>query len=121
MSKQPVGFRASEGTAAVFVRVPLSAAQKLDQAAAELGRPKRAIVAELLQTLDPSEPAVAVGRYSFRAAEEEVLTLEEAAALLRVERAAVEDLAERGKVPARKLGGDWRFSRRAILDWLAGS
>ena len=105
----------------MFVRVPVSAARKLEQASADLGRPKRAIVADLLQTLDPQAANVAVGRYSFRAVEEEVVTLDEAATFLRVEAPALAELAERGKVPGRKLGGEWRFSRRALLDWLAGS
>jgi excisionase family DNA binding protein len=121
MSKQPLGFRAEEETAAVFVRVPVSAARKLDQASVDLRRPKRHIVTELLYALEPDQAGVTVGRYSFRSAEEEVLTLEEAAALLRVEPDALVELAERRRIPGRKLGGAWRFSRRALLDWLAGA
>jgi excisionase family DNA binding protein len=29
------------------------------------------------------------------------------------------ELAERGELPARRIGDSWRFSRRALLDWLA--
>ena len=50
----------------------------------------------------------------------EVLTEDEAAQLLRVERAALLDLALTGQVPARKVGNGWRFSRAALLGWLAG-
>ena len=32
--------------------------------------------------------------------------------------AAVTKLAERGKVPARRVGGDWRFSAAEIHHWL---
>lgn len=28
--------------------------------------------------------------------------------------------AQRGNLPARKVGREWRFSKKAILDWLAG-
>lgn len=50
----------------------------------------------------------------------EVLTPNEAALLLRVDRATLLDLAQTGQVPARQVGGQWRFSRAALLGWLAG-
>lgn len=50
----------------------------------------------------------------------EVLTPNEAALLLRVELATLLDLAQTGEIPARQLGGEWRFSRAAVLGWLAG-
>ena len=50
----------------------------------------------------------------------EVLTEDEAAALLRVERDALLDLALSGQVPGRMVGDGWRFSRAALLGWLAG-
>ncbi len=40
------------------------------------------------------------------------------AAYLHMSPAAVVKLAERGKVPARRVGGDWRFSAAAIHHWL---
>ena len=49
---------------------------------------------------------------------EEVLTLAEAAAYLRVEEAALAELAEAGSLPARKISGGWRLSKRALNDWL---
>lgn len=48
----------------------------------------------------------------------EVLDLDEAAALLRVGREVVRKLAEADRIPARRLGEAWRFSRTALLDWL---
>jgi excisionase family DNA binding protein len=51
----------------------------------------------------------------------EVLTLEEAAELLRVTPAALRLDAEAGHVPGREVGGEWRFSRAALLAWLAGA
>lgn len=50
----------------------------------------------------------------------EVLTMDEAALLLRVERGALLDLALTKQVPGRMVGNQWRFSRAALLGWLAG-
>jgi hypothetical protein len=32
---------------------------------------------------------------------------------------AVAELAEQGELPGRKLAGEWRFAREAVVDWLA--
>ena len=48
----------------------------------------------------------------------EVLTLEEAAAYLRVSPEQVDDLATRRDLPARKIGDQWRFHKAALVDWL---
>ena len=40
------------------------------------------------------------------------------AAYLHMMPAAVQKLAERGKLPARRIGGDWRFSAAEIHHWL---
>jgi excisionase family DNA binding protein len=66
-----------------------------------------------------------VGRHNLRPAapaphEPEVLTLEEAAGLLRLGEAAARAAAEAGEIPARRIGGRWRFSRRRLLEWLEG-
>ena len=118
---------------ALYVRLPAPEAEKLDRAAFELRAPKREIVTRLVERfVDPSSPAglallrgegdVLVGRHGFRPAEPEaeVLTLEEAAALLQVEPADVEALAAGGELPGRRIGEHWRFSRAALLAWLAG-
>ena len=31
------------------------------------------------------------------------------------------DLAEAGKLPGRRIGDRWRFSRTALIAWLAGA
>jgi excisionase family DNA binding protein len=31
----------------------------------------------------------------------------------------VRALAEAGELPGRRVGGDWRFAREAVLRWLA--
>lgn len=65
-------------------------------------------------------PELVVGRPRVRPAEpHEVLTLEQAAKLLRVAPEVVAELAEAGELPGRKLGDAWRFPRAALLDWLA--
>lgn len=52
--------------------------------------------------------------------EKEVLTLTEAAKLLRVTPEALNRELERGTVPGRLINGDGRFRRTALLDWLGG-
>jgi excisionase family DNA binding protein len=78
-----------------------------------------------VETLEPD--TLVVGHHSFRpqeperaiAAAPEVLRSEQAAELLQLTAAAVERLAEQGELPARKLAGEWRLSRAALLAWLA--
>lgn len=53
------------------------------------------------------------------AAPAEVLDLDEAAALLRVTPALLAEEARAQRVPARAIGALWRFSRTALLQWLA--
>ena len=69
-----------------------------------------------VETLDQGE--LTVGRHSFRPRSPEVLTLEDAAALLQVEPDVVLELARAGTLPGRELGGEWRFARVALLEWL---
>ncbi len=47
--------------------------------------------------------------------ESEILTLEEVAAYLKAGKRTVYRLAQKGEIPAFKLGGTWRF-RRSELD-----
>lgn len=49
----------------------------------------------------------------------EVLNVEETAELLDVSAWTVRDLAHRGDLPARKIGRAWRFSRQALMEYLA--
>ena len=50
-----------------------------------------------------------------------VLTLDEAAALLRIDAAELERLAERLEVPARRVESSWRFSCAALMAWVEGN
>jgi excisionase family DNA binding protein len=97
----------------LYVRLPDEAAEKLHQAAFELGLPKQDIVTSLLQD------HLTVGKHEFFPNQpEDVLTPEEAAELPRTDAATVIGMAEEGKLPGRKLGDDWRFARNALMRWL---
>ena len=119
----------SEQSSALFVRLPAGAAERLDRAAFELGASKKDLVTALLERhVDPDSPAgldalrkVVVGRHAFRPAEApEVMDAAQVAELLQVGEADVVTLAESGELPARRIGDAWRFSRAAVLAWLAG-
>ncbi len=47
-----------------------------------------------------------------------ILTLSEAASLLRVEESTLAELAARGGVPAQQIGAEWRFLKGALVQWL---
>ena len=53
--------------------------------------------------------------------QEEVLTVKEAATLLKLPEKTVRQKAREGVLPGRKIGKEWRFSRLALLAWLRGS
>jgi excisionase family DNA binding protein len=44
---------------------------------------------------------------------------EQAGQFLQLSEAAINELAEAGKLPGRKLGKAWRFSRAALVAWLS--
>ena len=50
----------------------------------------------------------------------EVLTLAEAAAYLRLREAALVSAVHAQGLPGRMVGGEWRFAKTAIHEWLAG-
>jgi excisionase family DNA binding protein len=132
---------ANEG--ALYVRLPAIAVDKLDRAAELLGLHKKDLVAGLVtKYVDPdsrrgldelgqlSQPRrvtvelgdnnVSVGSYSFHSYElPEVLTSAQASQLLQVPEPTVLELAESGQLPGKKLGAVWRFSRVALVQWLA--
>jgi|SRR5579884_635315 len=128
-------------TTPLFVRLPSSSAAKLDRAAFELGAAKKDLVAGLVERyVDPhateqladlvadgrrvavevEADGLTVGRHSFRPAPApDVLTLEQLAELLQADPGDVERMAEAGEIPGRRIGSAWRFSRAAVLEWLA--
>ena len=52
---------------------------------------------------------------------EEILTAEQVASLLQVHPKTVYKFAQEGSIPGRKVGGIWRFSKEAIVRFVAGS
>ena len=96
-----------EPTSPLFVRLPATSAERLSRAAFELKTPKREREADV------------VGRAETRVREPDVLTVEQLAEMLQVDEKTVRSLAAKGDVPGRKVGRHWRFSRQAVLDWLA--
>ncbi len=51
----------------------------------------------------------------------EILTLDEVAAYLKAGKRTVYRLAQKGEIPAFKLGGTWRFRRSELDSWIANS
>jgi excisionase family DNA binding protein len=116
----------------LYVKLPASAATKLDRAGEVLGVHKKALVAGLVEKYIDRDGRAALGAipngptmgtYSFQAYDPpapEVMNVAQLAELLQLPSAKVLELAEAGKLPGRKLGTEWRFSRTAIVAWLAG-
>jgi excisionase family DNA binding protein len=61
------------------------------------------------------------GGYEKMPEDHEVLTAEEAAALLRVSTKTVLALARAGSLPGEKVGRAWRFVRSDVLAYVRGS
>lgn len=130
--------------AALYVRLPATAVDKLDRAAEALGVHKKDLVAGLVSkyvdpdtrqglsalgslsqprrvTFELGDPSPTLGTYSFQPYDPpEVMNAEQAGQLLQIDEKVVIELAEAGKLPGRKLGPAWRFSRAALVAWLAG-
>jgi excisionase family DNA binding protein len=49
---------------------------------------------------------------------DEILTIPEVGELLKIAEKTVYALAQRRELPAFKVGGQWRFSRSAINEWI---
>jgi excisionase family DNA binding protein len=54
------------------------------------------------------------------ASDSAVMTIDEAAAFLRVPLTELERLATQGEAPGRLVAGEWRFNRDALLAWING-
>ena len=48
----------------------------------------------------------------------EILTIDEAAALLGVSVKTFNKVLHSERIPARKIGREWKFSRQALIDWV---
>jgi excisionase family DNA binding protein len=132
-------------TNALYVRLPQPEFEKLDRAAAALSTNKKAIVTTLVSRyVDPDTPhaledlrdtlhsparrvtinlpdeGMAVGHHAFTPAPPpDVLTPAQAAELLQVPEEELLELAEAGSLPGRRIGKHWRFSRPALIEWIA--
>ena len=106
----------------LYVRLPADEAEKLDRAAFEMKTSKQDLVTDMIRrfTVETLDDGMAVGHAAFRPfSPHDVLTVSDRASWLQVDEEAVTELAEQGDVPGRKLAGEWRFAREAVLDWLA--
>jgi len=114
----------SKSRTPLFVRLPNAQAAALDRLAGTTGRHKQHLVSELLaDRLTPGAGPVSVGRIEVATTTpdvraDEVLTLEEVAALFKLPVGAVRSRAEDGDLPGRRFGTEWRFARTAVLTWL---
>jgi len=127
---------------ALFVRLPAAAVEKLDRASTALGMRKKDLVAGLVSKyVDPDsrgglsalgalslpraaaaagDPASTMGAYSFQPYDPpEVMNAAQAAQFLQIDEEVVLAMAEAGKLPGRRLGEAWRFSRAALVTWLS--
>jgi excisionase family DNA binding protein len=55
-----------------------------------------------------------------RLAHKDILTAEEVAQWLQLHPDTVRIKARTGEIPGRKIGREWRFSRRQLLEWIEG-
>ena len=71
-------------------------------------------------TITLPDEGMTVGHHAFTPAlAPDVLTPAQAADLLQVPEAELVALAEAGELPGRRIGEHWRFSRPALIAWLA--
>jgi excisionase family DNA binding protein len=49
----------------------------------------------------------------------DVLTVKQAAELFQLSGKTLKRLAQAGDIPGRRVGHQWRFSRPALMDWVA--
>jgi len=128
---------------ALYVRLPAPAVAKLDRAAEALGVHKKDLIAGLVAkyvdpdsrhglsalgalsqprrvTVELGDSGPTLGAYTFQPYDPpEVMNAAQAGQLLQLDERLVLELAEAGKLPGRKLGDAWRFSRAAIIAWLS--
>ena len=127
----------------LYVRLPTEASEKLEAAATALGVRKKDLVANLVSTyvdpyskqglsalgnlatrkvLDTNQTGPMLGSYSFQSYAHDypdVMNAKQAGMFLQIEEKLVVELAEKGQLPGKKLGPVWRFSREALVAWLA--
>jgi len=50
-----------------------------------------------------------------------ILTLEQAAEMLQLSPRTVQRMVSKGKMPGRRIGGQWRFDREQLREWVRGA
>jgi excisionase family DNA binding protein len=109
----------SEGQTPLYVRLSAGPAKRLESAVAVSGKSKRQLVEEAVGA-HLSDAGLVIGSAALREQPPEVLTAGEAAAMLRVSERQLLKAVERGELPGRRIGDEWRFSREALSLWLRG-
>jgi excisionase family DNA binding protein len=127
---------------ALYVKLPADAVEKLHRAAEALGIAKKDLVAGLVTkyvdpdsrrglsalgslssrkvTVEMADNGPTLGSYSFQAYDPpEIMNAEQAAQFLQIDESVVVEMAESGKLPGKRLGSAWRFSRAALVAWLS--
>lgn len=102
----------------LFVRLPQDDARQLERAVVASGKTKRQLVSEAVRE-HLTDDGLVVGHAALRERGDEVMTAVETAALLKLDEPDVLTAAASGELPGRRIGDHWRFSRGAILAWLA--
>jgi excisionase family DNA binding protein len=59
--------------------------------------------------------------HKLMALDDEILTVQEVSELLRVHKATVYKLIRQGRIPAFRIGTDWRFRMESLSRWMAES
>ncbi len=101
----------------LYVRLSADPNRRLEKAVSVSGKSKRQLVEDAVRD-HLTDEGLAVGRVALREDPPDVLTLGEAASLLRVDEQALQGAAQRGELPGRRIGDEWRFSTAALLSWL---
>jgi len=101
----------------LYVRLPAEQVAAIDRIVQTTGVRKQQLVSDMISD------HLSVGRLEITESpaftSSEILTVVEAAQLLRVEPSAIDERIADGGIPARRLGTEWRISRVALMDWLA--
>jgi excisionase family DNA binding protein len=106
----------------LYVRIPTPVAEGLDRMAFERQTSKQDLVATALRriTIEGHDDTLTVGHAEVHERPAaDVLTVAGLAELLQASEDDVRALAEAGELPGRRVGGDWRFAREAVLRWLS--
>jgi hypothetical protein len=101
----------------LYVRLSADPHTRLERAVSVSGKSKRQLVEDAVREHFDDEGLV-VGRVALRPPPPEIMTLGEAAALLRIDEAQLREAAESGETPGRQIAGEWRFARDVLLNWL---